>query len=143
MLRTILFAFTLPTAATALGAFGALGAQKRQPNCALSTDASTRLMLENLKSRLVDPSLGGWRAHSKLPTVDTAAVVAVHSDSLCQRAGALVYRGGTDDPPPGKLFLFKVGPVYWARDRSRVVGEWTQNFTLDSTLTRVVSVAAT
>ncbi len=139
MLRTILFAFTLPTAATALGAFGALGAQKRQPNCALSTDASTRLMLENLKSRLVDPSLGGWRAHSKLPVVDTATVVAVHSDSLCQRAGTLVYRVGYGDPPPDKLFLFKVGPVYWAQDRSRVAGEFTVVFTLDSTLTKVLA----
>jgi hypothetical protein len=74
------------------------------------------------------------RKSMQVPVVDTATIVVVTDDAVCSKlvtafAAALPHR---DPGPSGKLYVVKVGSVYYVRDPAIRNGEWPVEMVIDN-----------
>ncbi len=81
------------------------------------------------------------RVRTKLGTtaMDTATVVAVDVDSLCNLAANVVHLKPLPDDRPREIFLIRAQDLYFAEDTSVHIGEWTPLYVINRDLTKIIT----
>jgi hypothetical protein len=99
-------------------------------------DSASEFMLNTAKNLITnrDYHLVAARKSMRIPVVDTATVVVVTDESVCSKlvtafAAALPHR---NDGPSGRLYVIKVGSVYYVRDPAIRAGEWPVEMVIDN-----------
>jgi hypothetical protein len=113
-------------------------AQPAAPNAqtCVGPDSASDFMLNTAKNLITDPDyhLVAARKSMQIPVVDTATVVVVTDEAVCSKlvaafAAALPHR---DPGPSGRLYVIKVGSVYYVRDPAIRAGEWPVEMVIDN-----------
>jgi hypothetical protein len=133
---------TLSLAATmlVLGASLALGPSGAQaPSCGPADDSFAQGMRAYVLALVTKTQFASIRASLGVPSVSPSSIVPVQEESLCATAAATMNR---DRRPPlevaRRVYLLKVGSVFWAEDPTRMAGEYISGLVLDSTLKVIV-----
>jgi hypothetical protein len=99
-------------------------------------DSASEFMLNTVKNLITNPDfyVVAERKSLQIPIVDTATVVVVTDEAVCSKlvtafAAALPHR---KDGPSGRLYVLKVGSVYYVRDPAIRSGEWPVEMVIDN-----------
>lgn len=97
-------------------------------------------LLGHLEALVSNPERERFRQQIGVPTMPAVEIRAVSSDSMCNRAGALMNRERhLPDSTSHRVRLVRLRSRFWAEDDDHA-GEWIQGLILDSAMTKVISV---
>lgn len=86
------------------------------------------------------PALVRTRESISVPSVDSALIVPVGTDSLCRRAGILLNRAfHKPDSTSRVVYLVRMGNRYWAEEKAVPASHYIVGLVIDSTLTEVLA----
>lgn len=113
------------------------------PWCAPQNDIHWEDLLGYLKHGSTAPDSWAvrFRASIGLPKVDSSEVVPVMDEQRCEIAAATLTASVQQRPGTRRrMYLVRVGSVYWAEDRSEMAGEYIRALVLDRSLKTILGI---
>ncbi len=111
------------------------------PLCAPADDRWAEEMRGYINNILSKPEFTKVRELDGLPAVNYSTVTSVQAEELCSKAAVFMNNHRKAPlPTPSKVYILKIGSVYWVEDPTYKAGEYTRVLVLDSTMTKVVGL---